>query len=143
MGEHLTTDEARTMYVWKMIDDLPLAPTMSRAYYGFAGAQGGAVAIKSERGIIVDSSEGVVVTNVDDAARYMTGEIPFGQIRQQREFVLTIEGEREARAWVESDRFVVPCKCEPRFSETTQSIRITGEDDCPIHGFDNSEADNE
>ena len=124
-----------TWYIQKMIDELPFAPQMNRPYYGFVGAQGGAVAIKSERGIIVDSSEGVIVTNATDAARYMTGEICFSTMRPQREFVLT-EGDKEIRAWVENDRFVPPCTCEPRYREATESIAVSGEDDCSVHGFE-------
>jgi len=52
-------------------------------YYGFAGAQGEAVATCRDAYIELDSSEGIKHTNCWDAARYLVGEIGFDEVREQ------------------------------------------------------------
>lgn len=126
------------MDVWAAIEDLRYNPMRTKEYFGFAGAQGEAIAIKGERGIILDSQEGVVLTNATDAARYMVGEIKWEQVRPQRRFEMKVK-KGVLVAWVESDRFVAPCTCRP--VSRGDYISVGGEDDCPVHGFGDGEDD--
>lgn len=119
--------------IWSALESLRYNPVRTKEYFGFVGAQGNAIAIKGERGIVLDSEEGVILTNSTDAARYMTGDMGWSEIRPQRKFQVDIDQGRVLTAWVESDRFVTPCKC--RAIPIENYIRIGGEDDCSVHGF--------
>lgn len=122
-----------TLEIWRALENLSYHPMLVRQYWGFVGAQGDATAIKGERGIILDSSEGLKLTTAISAARYMNSKIKWADVQELRCHTEELANGETLTAWVESDRFVGECSCTPNISD--DRIIVGGEGDCRVHGF--------
>lgn len=75
------------------------------------------------------------VTTSWDAARYLVGAMAFDEMVERREYRAPAGKRQELITWIEADRFLAPCSCRPIVRLAVESIGISGEDDCALHGF--------